>query len=61
MVYNGGYDVSVAKQYGPGSLFVEGRDFIKQGGLQLLGVISSAGLAIVMGFGGGKFVGLFYD
>lgn len=61
MIYNGGFDSTVAAQYGSKNLFKEHRDFIRQGGLQLLGIVSSLGIAIVMGFGGGKFVGLFYE
>ena len=61
MIYQSGYDFEVAKNYSSGSFFNSGLDFMKQGGYQLLGLFSSLGIALLLGFGAGKFIGLFYD
>jgi ammonium transporter Rh len=61
MVYNTGYDFSIAANYSSNSLFHPGTNFAQQGGLQILAALSSLGIALLLGFGTGKFIGLFYE
>ena len=61
MIYQSGYDFNVANNYSANSFFTSGLNFMRQGGFQLLGLFSSLGIALLLGFGAGKFIGLFYD
>ena len=61
MIYQSGYDFDVANNYAAGGFFTSGRNFMKQGGFQILALLSSFFIAILLGFGAGKFIGLFYD
>ena len=61
MIYQSGYDFNVGKNYAAGGFFSTNRNFMKQGGFQMLALLSSFGIALLLGFGAGKFIGLFYD
>ena len=61
MVYASGYDFAVAANYAPGTIFFEGQDFMKRGGMQIISAFSALGIALVFGFMAGKFIGLFYE
>lgn len=61
MIYSAGYDAEVAAQYGSYNLFVSDRNFMGKAGLQLVALVSSLGIAIILGLGAGYFVGIFYE
>lgn len=61
MVYNSGYDDSIAANYGVNNLLTKNTNFIQQGGIQMAAVGISFAIAIISGIVTGKFISLFYS
>lgn len=59
--YNSGYDLTIAALYGPTNIFAVTQDFIKQGGLQIVGTLTSMGLGISFGMITGLILSHFYS